>query len=44
MPLDFKNELKDVNGVEIQISTEQFLIVGHIGRLYIRQSQTGNDN
>lgn len=40
VPLNLKNELKDINRIDLQFTTEQWLIVAQIRRRHISNSQT----
>src|ERR1035441_10352955 len=44
MPLDLKNELEDIDGVDLQIAAKQRLIVAQILRCQVLDSQAANND
>jgi hypothetical protein len=44
MPLNLKNKLKDIDGIDFQVATEQWLIVGEILRGQVGDPQALKNN
>src|ERR1035438_5637460 len=44
MPLDFENDLQDVDGVDFQLAAQQGSVVGETRRSVVPQTQTSGDN